>query len=65
MPLRPLVSTEVGNESVNHGSYDLTVDPSLTTCCAFRYIEDLQLRITSVERLIKLVSQECQNYPQD
>jgi len=55
-PLCPLVSAEVGNESVNRGSCDLNLGPSLTTCCALRYIEDLQLRITSVERLIKLVS---------
>lgn len=36
----------------------------LTICCALRYIEDLQLRITSVERLIKLVSQGYQSPPQ-
>ena len=55
---------EVGNESVNRSSCDLTVGPLLTICCALRYIEDLQLRITSVERLIKLVSQGYQCPPQ-
>lgn len=39
------------------------VDLSLTACCALRYIEDLQLRITSVERLIRQVSQGHQNVP--
>lgn len=33
------------------------VDLSLTPCCVLRYIEDLQLRITSAERLIRRVSQ--------
>jgi len=58
------MSIEVGNESVNHGSCDLTVCASLTICCALRYIEDLQLRIASVERLVKLVSQGYQCPPQ-
>ena len=34
----------------------LAADPSLIACYALRYIEDLQLRITSVESLIKQVS---------
>ena len=48
----------------NRRSCDLTVVPLLTICCALRYIEDLQLRITSVERLIQLVSQGYQSPPQ-
>ena len=60
-PLRPLVSAEVGNESVNRYPCDLNRGSLAYACCAFRYIEDLQLRITSAERLIKQVSQRYQS----
>lgn len=62
-PMFP-VSAEVGIESVNHHSRDLGRGPLLTTCCALRYIEDLELRIASMEGLIKRVSQEYQRSPQ-
>jgi hypothetical protein len=50
------MSTEMGDESVSHYFGFSVADSLFTRCYVLRYIEDLRLRIESVERLLKQVS---------